>query len=166
VIQLLSFWSDKEKLFVADLIYKKFIEKGLSCEILNFSSDSGSEGESQQTIITPDLMKVFTSYQQLIDEKGFNSDLYISVVGPISEGVQNVPILNTAGISFIVFNATDTWNDADGFNLNKVRKLIKHEIFAVLTYAQPDDLEVMYGEIPKKRSKLRKLVKKSLTKYT
>lgn len=166
VIQLLSFWSDKEKLFVADLIYKKLIERGMTCDILNFSTDSENKEETQLTTITPESIQGFKSYKQLIQERGFNSDVYISIIGPLSEGIQNVPIINTAGVSFIIFNATDTWNDADGFNLEKVRKLIKHEIYAVLTYAQPDDLEVMYGEIPKKRSKFRKLVKKNINKYT
>jgi uncharacterized protein involved in exopolysaccharide biosynthesis len=166
VIQLLSFWSDEEKKYVAEFIQKKIIERGLTCEILNFSSNAEPNEENQKSEINPGSILQYSSYQELISDKNINADLVINIVDPISEGIQNVPILNTANISFVVFNAGTTWNEADSFNLEKIKKIIKHDIFAVLTYAQPDDLEVMYGEIPKKRSKFRKMIKKNITKYT
>lgn len=165
VIQMLSFWSDEEKMFVAQFIQKKIVERGLSCQILSLSTDTDVKDDNSIRINTEQFIKANT-YQQLIDENQINADLIINIVNPVSEGIQNVKILDTANVSFIVFNSSTTWNEADSFNLEKIKKIINHNIYAVLTYAKPDDLEVMYGEIPKKRSKFRKLIKKSITKYT
>jgi hypothetical protein len=46
--------------------------------------------------------------------------------------------------------------------LEKLNKLINTNVFAVLTRAIPDNLEEMYGEIPKKRSFFRVFIKKLL----
>ena len=93
-------------------------------------------------------------------------DFIISVIPSVSRGIDNTVLIKDADLNLLVFNADLTWSEADQFNNNKLKELISKDIYTVLTNAQPNNLEELYGEIPKKRSKFRILIKKILKRFT
>ena len=65
-----------------------------------------------------------------------------------------------ADMTLLVCRATRTWNKADDEVLDIYLKNARHPAFALLNGVQVDNLESIIGEIPRKRSWLRKFVKK------
>jgi hypothetical protein len=49
--------------------------------------------------------------------------------------------------------------------VEKVKQILPEGLYTVLTNAVPANLEEIYGEIPKKRSKIRKQIKALLSRF-
>lgn len=82
----------------------------------------------------------------------------------LSEGIANPKVVIDTDLCFLVVDASATWKTADAFFLERLRTLRPDGFVAVLTKAQPDDLESIYGNMPKKRSKLRRYIKNQTLK--
>ena len=65
-----------------------------------------------------------------------------------------------ADLSMLVCRATRTWNKADDEVLDIYKKNASHTVFSFLNGVQVDNLEGIIGEIPRRRSFIRKLVKR------
>lgn len=64
----------------------------------------------------------------------------------------------------LFFARTDrTWNRADGRALATLTRVLGHPCSLVLNFVRPDDLENALGEVPKRRSKARQVLKKIVT---
>ncbi len=63
-------------------------------------------------------------------------------------------------LSIMVGRATRTWNKADDEAVKLYQSSIDHPVLALLNGCQVDQLESIIGEIPKRRSLIRKLIKK------
>jgi predicted GTPase len=68
----------------------------------------------------------------------------------------------TADYSLFVVNAKRIWAHSDARILELFENASKKSISLVLNMLDVDDLEEVVGEIPKKRSKLRLLIKRLL----
>jgi len=68
-------------------------------------------------------------------------------------------------LSILVLHANKYWLSADRFILDTYLKVALNSIKVVLNFVTPDFLEPVYGEIPKKRSWLRRGVKSALKGY-
>lgn len=87
----------------------------------------------------------------------------------VSYNVLEIPMLNKypipanlveqAHASILVVNAGKSWTSADNFLLKTYGKLAHGKITVLLNRVMPDLLESIYGEIPKRRSYLRKRIK-------
>ena len=62
-------------------------------------------------------------------------------------------------LSLLVVKANRNWNTADTMALDSYSKIVTHQISSILNGAPIDNLETIIGEIPKKRSWIRKRVK-------
>ncbi|OYU95926.1 MAG: hypothetical protein CFE21_05800 [Bacteroidetes bacterium B1(2017)] len=90
----------------------------------------------------------------------------------VSYNVLEIPSLNKnpipahlveqAQYSIMVVHAAKSWTQADNFQLKTYLKLANGKISVLLNHVKPDLLESIYGEIPKRRSAVRKKLKSIL----
>jgi len=85
-------------------------------------------------------------------------------IPPLSEGITDAGVIVDAEIQLFVVHARRVWSKADEISLRKLQQLAPGTIKTVLTRALPSDLENFYGEIPKKRSWVRRFIKLKLLK--
>lgn len=161
VIQIFSSWDAVGKQFTAEQTAREIVRHGFTVTLVSFDNN-GAEGSENPTVNLSDKLMKHDSYADLLKAEGITTDYVITVLPPVSNGFDNSIIVATAQANFTVFDAGASWSEADNFMLNKLKALVAGNLLAVLTRAYPDNVEEMYGEIPKKRSFFRKLVKKIL----
>lgn len=173
VIQIISTWDNAGKAYIADKLASELERLEYKTKLIDITKESNNLTDNDfEKKISKISVKDFDyirsdNYNQLID-KYFPNEIYdfaISIVPPISYGTDNSVLLKTADMNLIVYNANFIWTNADNFNLNKLKECINNELYPVLTNVLPDNLEEMYGEITKKRSKLRKFLKKIIIRF-
>lgn len=165
VIQVYSNWNNVGKTFVTHQICKEIMRHGFSVSNIDFNEQSNIAGDSEQIISDFNLFEkqhLYDNYNELIHSEKIISDFIVVKFPPISNGIENSLLITNADLNFIVFDANSSWSEADNFMLNKLRILIKNDLYAILTRAIPDNLEEIYGEIPKNRSFIRIFIKKIL----
>jgi len=161
VIQVFSSWDGAGKLFVAQQISAEIVRHSLSATTICFDNKPLENTDLPIVNLHEHLLK-FDNYADLLKAENISTDFVIAIYPPVSNGFENSVIINTAQANFTVFDAGTSWSDADNFMLNKLKLLVTNNLFAILTRAYPDNLEEMYGEIPKKRSFIRVFIKKLL----
>jgi uncharacterized protein involved in exopolysaccharide biosynthesis len=176
VIQIICNWDKLITKSVAEIIFKEFSKNEHSIKILDFSNKTqedsnidentqNNENNSENEIVTHKLhnnQKDYLNLSELVNKEEINEEYIILIQNPLTDGIENTQIFKSADINLLVFDANSTWSDADNYYLNKINQNLTNEKYVILTNAIPDDIEEMYGEIPKKRSILRVLIKKSL----
>jgi hypothetical protein len=68
-------------------------------------------------------------------------------------------LVEQAHYSILVADASRSWTSADNFLMNTYLKLAQGKVSVLLNHVAPDLLEPIYGEIPKRRSLLRRRFK-------
>ncbi len=71
-------------------------------------------------------------------------------------------LVEQAQYSILVADANRSWTSADNFLINTYLKLASGKVSVLLNHVAPDLLEPIYGEIPKRRSEIRKRLKSLL----
>jgi uncharacterized protein involved in exopolysaccharide biosynthesis len=169
VIQILSNWDGAGKTFTSKNIEEELLKREFKVTNLNFMGAlSDVEQEDDAIIAAKKSLNLFykaNTYAELLGSEYNGLDYIISVIPSVSRGIDNTILLKDTDLNLIVFNADLTWSEADQFNINKIKELNQKETYTILTNAQPNNLEELYGEIPKKRSKLRKMIKKLLKRF-
>ena len=170
IIQIFSNWKNSGKLYSANIISEQLQKFGYKYKLINFSEalsikNGLKEGDINDAEQTLSQYYKANNYSELIDSELSDIDFIISIVPPITNGFDNTVLLKTANINFVVHDANVSWTDADNFILEKYNQLINKNTYSILTNANPDNLEEMYGEIPKKRSALRIFVKKMIKRF-
>jgi len=169
VIQIFSIWENSGKTFISNTIADQLDKFGYKYRILDLSNainkQENLENKDQHNLFLSQYFKA-NHYSEFLDSTDSNVDFIISILPPIKNGFDNSFLLTKAQLNFVVFDANFTWNSADDFNLEKYNNLITNSSYAVLTNANPDNLEEMYGEIPKKRSAFRIYVKNLIKRFT
>jgi succinoglycan biosynthesis transport protein ExoP len=159
-IQIFSNWEQSGRTFVSAIVNKELEKHGFDCITLKLS---GLDKESE---ISFKQLRVANNYNEFTPSADKSLDYLISVLPPISEGIENPQLIKTGDINFLVFDARSTWTKADTFNLEKLKHLLGDNLFAILTCASPHYLDEMYGEIPQKRSRMRIWIKKVIKQFT
>lgn len=162
VIQLISNWDNVGKTFVANQIANEIRKSGKTVALLSCFEPEENPDNQNQMVNVFEKQNEFDSYAGLIDSLNLNADFVIVVQTAASNGYTNSVLIDSAQIHFYVYDAGSSWTDADETLLLKMKSYLHAPVFAVLTRAIPDNLEEIYGEIPKKRSFIRVLIKKLL----
>lgn len=168
VIQILSNWDGAGKTFISQALSTHLNKLGYSTALINLMTVVSDYEKEQNKDNLPEILKTFyksTSYKELFGDEYIQHDFLICVIPSISRGIENSSLLSGADVSLFVFNAHQTWTSADQFNVDKLKSIITQNMYAVLASAQPENLEEMYGDIPKKRSKFRVLTKKMMKRF-
>ena len=70
-----------------------------------------------------------------------------------------IEILDKSDVSILIVHANKSWSDSDIRILKEFEMVKQNQTKVILNRVMPDLLEGIYGEIPKKRSMLRKKLK-------
>lgn len=71
-------------------------------------------------------------------------------------------LIREADFGIMVVRANRAWTNSDENSLTEIRKLMKFNPFLFLNGMQVESLETLIGELPRKRSKIRRFIKKLL----
>jgi len=173
VVQIFSSWDNAGNLFIAKYLSAEIERHNFTVKVLNFEPEISIDGVIAKSLdnegVTDleamnlqDKINQFDTYIELFNAENIVSDFVISVLSPVSNGIDNPVLIANVKANFIVYDASALWSEADNFILDKLKNAVPNGLFAILTKAEPDNLEEIYGEIPKKRSFIRKLLKKLL----
>ncbi|RIJ42525.1 GumC family protein [Pontibacter oryzae] len=82
----------------------------------------------------------------------------------VADHVLPLELIQQAQLSLLVLDADRRWGNADKFSLGRYLDVAKHPAHVVLNKVQTEFLYDIIGEIPKKRSWLRRIIKEKLTR--
>ena len=174
IVQFFSSWDNADMIVIVNKISNEIEKHNFTVKVLNFESDNNKESqnttaedeniskETSQNLLK--RMNGFNSYTDFLVSENIDSDYVVCILPSVSYGIENPVIIEDVIANFIIYDASSLWFDADNFLLYKLKNALPNGLYAILTKAEPDNLEEMYGEIPKKRSFIRKQLKKLLTK--
>ena len=157
VVQITSNWELPQNIVLAETIQTQLQKMGLNASVVNIANE-----QNEDIISAFDKSEMYTEFMKQIN---VDCDLLISVLPAVSKGIGNSRIIQQAHLNLVAFDADATWNDADNFNLAKMKSYLNNNLFAVLVNAFPCNIEEIYGEIEKKRSFIRKYFKKILRRF-
>ena len=170
VVQICSTWADAGKSEVAERIDKNLKLLGFESAIINFNIQENDENQEigGASCSMTSFVKL-NSYTECVTQLSTSPDFLISIFPPLSNGIINSALFQTADIVLLVYSANTYWSNADTFILDKVK--LHHSmnensanLYGILTNVFPDNLEEIYGEIPKKRSAFRIFLKKLVSR--
>lgn len=72
-------------------------------------------------------------------------------------------LVSQAHASLLVMNSEKSWATAHERTLGLYKKAAKNEVMLMLNRVSPEMLESVYGEIPKRRSTMRRIIKKMVS---
>jgi len=171
IIQILSIWDGAGKTYTAEVIQAELEKRGFSAKTINIMA-AISDNDAIKNTDNEDIKNLIAAYYksnnytEFIDKNDKSNDFIISVIPSIGRGLDNSILIKDADMNLIVFDSNLTWSTADQYNIEKIRQIIETNMYAILTNSMPNNLEEMYGEIPKKRSKLRIFIKKTIKRFT
>ncbi len=166
VIQLISVWDNSGKSYVGNILLQELQKRNFQTEVLDFTNSGIKDNDQTTGTNYPEKYLKFNSYAEIINSESIDKDFIISIIPTMSDGIENPVILKTADLTLVFYDANSTWNEADLFNLEKLKSLIDNNLFAVLTKADPENIEEIYGEVPKARSKFRIMVKTTIKRFS
>jgi len=163
IIQFFSHWNEEGKSFIAEQLLNQLLSEGKKCILINNSSKL-ADGEN--IINNSQTPAKKNSYKRIINDKlpdKYNELDYIIVENDsVSEGLSHPALLQEAHLDFLVVDANRVWSKADSFYLEKIDNVNSRELNTILNKSNPDDLEEIMGDVPKKRSSARKFLKKKI----
>jgi len=170
VIQVLSNWDNAGKTYIAGIIQTELEKRGFSAKTLDVRN-AVSEKETNPNNTNKNVLNLLQSYfkannySEFLSSEDKENDFIISIIPPIGNGLDNSILITKANMNLLVFDSNLTWSAADQFNVEKIKQIIQTNLYSILTKSMPNELEEMYGEIPKKRSKLRIFIKKTIKRF-
>lgn len=103
-----------------------------------------------------------TNYQNLIENqiiKNSQPDYVIIEIPPILYYSYPTELIASADLTVLICRANRSWTDADNGALETLKKITKSEPVALLNGVELNVVETVLGDLPKKRSFIRRLAK-------
>lgn len=163
VVQILSSWDNAGKKYVTDFVFKLLVARGFSVDVINANpqeKDQYPEGLPDIDAQQKEILKISESYALVLKDLQKTPDFLLIIEPPVSDGIDNPVLYGNANYSLLVYDANSSWSKSDDYLMTKIQNVLGTNVSAVLTKALPDNLEELYGEIPKQRSFIRKFLKK------
>ncbi|MDD3322562.1 MAG: hypothetical protein PHS59_14080 [Paludibacter sp.] len=157
VIQITSNWESSENILLAETIQNELLKYGNNVNVFNLNDNQNEDVISQ--------FNKSNQYSEFVGLINSEPNFLITILPPVSNGINNSIIIQSADLNLIVFDADATWTEADNFNLDKIKRLLSNNLYSILVNALPDNIEEIYGEIDKNRSFIRKFFKKILRRF-
>jgi polysaccharide biosynthesis transport protein len=166
VVQLLSLRDKEGKSFLADDICTKLKYIGYNTKIIDFKGES--TGESEDRISFNQKQGFITaSYDELIQNNPeLNGvEIILAELPGLGENIISQSMISSAAVSFMIVDAYRTWSSSDEFLLGNLKKQITDgSLYGILNKVSIYNMEELAGEVPKKRSKIRKFIKQRILK--
>ncbi len=171
LITIFSVKQGEGKTFFAEELVKKLSR--IRNKVLYLYPESSQILDNQIMENNPKVIsKVYKVNEDIIDYNGISDFLKENESGPndeISYTIIEIPelkkypipahLISISNLSILVVHAQKSWTNADRFQLKNYQKLCAGKIKVILNHVEPDLLESIYGEIPKKRSNFRRKLK-------
>lgn len=165
IIQIFSNWNEEGKSDITEFLLNQFLKDGKQCVIINNSSKMK---ESEHLFNMPNIPSGTHNYSGILEcaeaNKKLSPDYIIVENNAVSEGINHPALLKESHLDFLVVDASRIWTKADDFYLDKLNSILHREVYTILNNANPDNLEEIMGEVPKKRSSLRKFIKNRIVR--
>lgn len=129
-------------------------------------ADADDEFLYTQNLFPIDRAYLNTHAPEQIMESGYDLRDYDFVFVQIPALLQSrypVDLMEKMDVAFMTVKATRVWRKADGHSLLEICDVLKVKPRIVLNGVAPEDMEEVIGEVAKRRSALRKLLKRILT---
>ncbi|MDD2559513.1 MAG: hypothetical protein PHE04_02435 [Bacteroidales bacterium] len=165
IVQVTANWDNSGTTEVALNVARALKKQGHEAVVLAFDAAEGDDLQNDTKKMAGKQLTNYKSYHELIRDLSVKADYVIFLETPVSNGIEYPILYSSADVNLMVFDAGAFWSDADDYMLLNLKKLYPGTIYAVLNKALPDNLEEIYGEIPKQRSRLRKAAKKFLKQF-
>ncbi len=164
LIQVFSIQKGEGKSFFIDKLYKILETKNFTIAKVTLQEQSVSVGGHNYT--ADEVFNGYT-YDNLVKHYKDVDVIFIEVPFLLDENhFLNSVLYKNGDLNFLVVNATRTWINTDGTILDHFKKLTGIDLLGVLNRMNPDNMSDMIGEIPKRRSRLRSVIKnKFFRKY-
>lgn len=161
VIQFISHWNEEGKSYIIQLL--KVQLQNLGYRVYNLKFENNLEEPSRKETVSIKQAFEMKSYNDFF-EKTENYDIVLAEVPALSNSLFNTTLLNSAHLTFMVADASRTWSLADDFIMENTLNNINSNYSCILNKAIPYNMEDIIGEVPKKRSLIRKTIKYKLLK--
>jgi succinoglycan biosynthesis transport protein ExoP len=174
VITILSTKTGEGKTYISQLVASKLAQIKNDVILLNPETSSKHELKSFQKQ-SPDLQtKEYKVIDKLVDAGSITDLIEANNNKPLEEGKHSfiiielpslnkypipIEILDKSDISILIVHANKSWTASDARILKEFETVKQNQTKVLLNRVIPDLLEGIYGEIPKKRSLLRKKLK-------
>ncbi|MEZ4951607.1 MAG: hypothetical protein R2879_20050 [Saprospiraceae bacterium] len=166
---ILSLGSTREKegkSFVGDLLAERLELLDKKVLRLQPSQESSFQEPLSKNTIHYQVTERFTetaSIRDLIPENtALESFDYILLELPgLLASAYPIEVINQANLHFLVSRSNRTWNAADSNAVRLYQESTGKEMYLILNGTQSEALEESLGEIPKKRSRVRRFLKKA-----
>jgi len=146
-VNILSNWEDDFRSDVLQSIYHGVMDE-------NGDAEDHSGELSKLTEVAPGIRQLAINFR--------GKQIMLQEVSALSEGLKDPAAVRDADLQFFAVNAQRVWGKADDVYLERLKEISRDKVKVVLTKTIPRDLENFYGEIPKKRSGIRKFFKTRL----
>ncbi|MBN1650446.1 MAG: LysM peptidoglycan-binding domain-containing protein [Bacteroidales bacterium] len=95
-----------------------------------------------------------------LDKESADLDFILIEIPSITHYAFPPSIIKDIDIAIMVVRSNRSWSKADKNSLNGIKQFLKSEPFVLLNGANAESLETILGELPRKRSKMRRLFKR------
>lgn len=127
--------------------------------------EEGSNVEEHYIYQIDESYYSITQYQELLDKNNFNSsfspDYILIELPPILYHPYPAGLVASSDISIMVCRATRAWTQADKGALSTFMKISHHDPLFLLNGVEPQVVRSALGNIPKKRRKIRRRMRKA-----
>jgi polysaccharide biosynthesis transport protein len=168
IIQMLSHWDNEGKSYISEKIINQLEASGQKCLSIGFSPDTDDQKSFNHIAINSNILfsaQNYATYLSRHHKEDYETADYIFIEVPAVSGeLYNPALLKSSDINYLIVEASRTWSPADDFYAKKLKRLLGEKIASVLNKTKPDDMEDIMGEIPKKRTRLRRYVKNVILK--
>jgi uncharacterized protein involved in exopolysaccharide biosynthesis len=161
IVQFISHWAEEGKSHIIQLL--KVQLQNLGYKVYNLQFENNINGPSIKETVSIKQAFEMKSYNDFL-EKTDDCDIVFAEVPALSNSLFNTTLLNSANLTFMVADANRTWSLADNFIMENTLNNINSNYSCILNKAIPYNMEDIVGEVPKKRSLIRRTIKYKLLK--
>lgn len=168
IVSVLSTQNIEGKTFIGIELAKSLLARGYKVLFL-ISDNSNSEILFDEPFVLKyksliDLSEVKNVDELIPNTISLNDFDYVFVEFPSLIYFQySTEIIKNSQLSLLVLRSNRAWNKADKLALDKLKSNVNCPLMLVLNGVDLDSLTDVLGEIPKSRSRLRRIIKKLLT---
>lgn len=169
IIQLFSHWTREGKSFVAAKLQEELADLGFSVVVVQVESQNPAAGNPTAALaVSREHYRTLKHFSETARESTrfpwTEADIIIFEIPALSFFMINQDLCKQANINVLLVNASRTWSSADNHYLKKLKDASPDNLYALINQISPDHIEAYIGDIPKKRSLLRRIIKNRLFK--
>ena len=162
-IQFVSNWPGEGKTYTIELLFRLLEKEGFKAKCIDFITEHSNR--EQWVKIARSSIFTNSSYEKLIEGSIAQDTEFVLIKIPaLSENMFNTTLLQAAHASYFIADAGRTWAKADNGILDNLTANTGNNTKGILNKARPENLVELIGELPKKRSKFRRFIKKQILK--